>query len=562
LRNYEEIEEKKKKRTVSEAAKSSIFTTQGDKANDEVSSLKGKKTSLLNISLTEMKKAQYATRNLPKLTTDVVERYFEEKSVEKFHNTYKQLQDQGKIINGGYETLNEIIKDTEINNVLTVARRELEQSGVITPREELAPKRNATTKEKPRPKSSSAALSSSVAHKRSISSSALISNTSLIDKGKVLLASNPKRISTQEAIPAIRKNSSQLNEKEQSPRLKSTGKSHSVGWIKASSLEDDDDDNGDMLTAHSPLISPTASHLLPQSARTSATTTEPFKFLSSKSSSTSSVHTFHTLVTSQPKPQNLPDVKSAPSTQNNSITIDDKAGSSVSSRLDDHSYVDKGADLEYEPGSPRAVFLAGCLKNGLPPRAHVLLRKRISTSINLSHIGIGNEMAKILAEALPSLPYLQTINLSDNNLEDDGLSAIIKAIAEHPTIEIVDISQNIIGSEAANALANFVGNPECQLQCLRLSDANIDDGECASFVEVLMNNRHLKELDLSKNLLGKDENLNTVQPDFTTGGEALSELLKQGLCPIQSLNVSKISSLFNILILEVVALEYDSIGRS
>jgi hypothetical protein len=43
---------------------------------------------------------------------------------------------------------------------------------------------------------------------------------------------------------------------------------------------------------------------------------------------------------------------------------------------------------------------------------------------------------------------------------------------------------------------------------------------------------------MSKNLLGKDENLNTVQPDFTTGGEALSELLKEGLCPIQTLNVS------------------------
>ena len=147
-------------------------------------------------------------------------------------------------------------------------------------------------------------------------------------------------------------------------------------------------------------------------------------------------------------------------------------------------------------------------------------------------------MAKVLAEALPTLPYLQAINLSDNNLEDDGLSAIIRAIAQHATIEIVDISQNIIGSEAAQALAEFVGNPDCKLQCLRMSDANIDDGECAAFVEVLMNNRHLKELDMSKNLLGKDENLNTVQPDFTTGGESLAELLKEGLCPIQTLNVS------------------------
>ena len=47
---------------------------------------------------------------------------------------------------------------------------------------------------------------------------------------------------------------------------------------------------------------------------------------------------------------------------------------------------------------------------------------------------------------------------------------------------------------------------------------------------------------MSKNLIGKDENLNTVQPDFVTGSEALAELLKEGLCPIETLNVSRISS--------------------
>ncbi len=47
---------------------------------------------------------------------------------------------------------------------------------------------------------------------------------------------------------------------------------------------------------------------------------------------------------------------------------------------------------------------------------------------------------------------------------------------------------------------------------------------------------------MSKNLIGKDENLNTVQPDFVTGSEALAELLKEGLCPIETLNVSRIFS--------------------
>ncbi len=45
---------------------------------------------------------------------------------------------------------------------------------------------------------------------------------------------------------------------------------------------------------------------------------------------------------------------------------------------------------------------------------------------------------------------------------------------------------------------------------------------------------------MSNNLLGKDENLNAVQPDFVTGGESLSELLKNPHCPLRTLNVSRV----------------------
>lgn len=208
-----------------------------------------------------------------------------------------------------------------------------------------------------------------------------------------------------------------------------------------------------------------------------------------------------------------------------------------SSRLDDYSYVDTAGELTYNLGSPRAVFLSGCLKYSLPPRAQVLLRKQPSSTINLAHMGIGNQMAIILADSLQDLPYLQVLNLRDNNLEDSGLSALLRSIKNHQTIEILDISQNIIDAEAADALADLVGNPECRLAVLRLSDANIDDSECARFVHVLMHNRHLKELDLSNNLLGKDENLNVVQPDFETGGESLAELIRADCCPIQTLHL-------------------------
>lgn len=145
---------------------------------------------------------------------------------------------------------------------------------------------------------------------------------------------------------------------------------------------------------------------------------------------------------------------------------------------------DKAGVLTFNLNSPRAVFLSGCLKYSLPPRAQVLLRKTQSSTINLAHMGIGNQMAIILADCIHQLPYLQVLNLSDNNLEDSGLSALLRSIKKHPTIEHLDISQNIIDDEAATALADFIGNAECRLQSLKMSDANIDDSECARFVQV------------------------------------------------------------------------------
>ena len=222
--------------------------------------------------------------------------------------------------------------------------------------------------------------------------------------------------------------------------------------------------------------------------------------------------------------------------------------------LDDYIYEDQGGKSTYGLNSPRAIFLSGCLKYNLPPRTQVMIRKRISSTINLAHMGIGNTCAIVLAAAIPFIPHLQLLNLCDNALEDSGLSAIIRAIAKHKHIEILDISQNVIDEDAADALADFIGTSDCYLQCLRMSNANIDDGECARFVDVLMHNCHLKELDMSNNLLGKDENLNAVQPDFVTGGESLAELIRIGSCPIKTLNLH-----WNMIRLEGAEVLCDSI---
>jgi hypothetical protein len=65
----------------------------------------------------------------------------------------------------------------------------------------------------------------------------------------------------------------------------------------------------------------------------------------------------------------------------------------------------------------------------------------------------------------------------------------------------------------------------------------IHTGECERFVTSLKTNKHLVALDLSENLIGSAENLNTVMPDLVTGGEALAELLRSSGCVLQSLKL-------------------------
>lgn len=194
--------------------------------------------------------------------------------------------------------------------------------------------------------------------------------------------------------------------------------------------------------------------------------------------------------------------------------------------------------LSYGCNSPRAKFLAGCINKNLPPRNALMLRSTISSVLFLEHHGMGDDLALLLAPALAAMPLISGVNIADNNLTDIGLEAIILSIANCENVRDFDISENIIGPKAAAALAALLGNPQCKLSKITMRKANIDDGECERFVEALKDNKHLQELDMSDNLLGKDENLNAVKPDIVTAGEALASLLREGSCPLTTLKIA------------------------
>ena len=70
-------------------------------------------------------------------------------------------------------------------------------------------------------------------------------------------------------------------------------------------------------------------------------------------------------------------------------------------------------------------------------------------------MGVGDTIAKILAGCLSSLPYLQSLNLCDNHLSDEGLTALINSAAGHEDLEDLDISKNVIGIHASEGIATY-----------------------------------------------------------------------------------------------------------
>ena len=124
---------------------------------------------------------------------------------------------------------------------------------------------------------------------------------------------------------------------------------------------------------------------------------------------------------------------------------------------------------------------------------------------------MGDDMAEQLSQSISELPMLYYINISDNNLTDRGMKALLSSVTHMPMLYVLNMSDNVIGAETAIALQTFLSNEtKCPLNSLILKNAHVDDFEGAMFIRALQHNTTLTELDLSRNLIGGAEILNSV----------------------------------------------------
>jgi hypothetical protein len=157
--------------------------------------------------------------------------------------------------------------------------------------------------------------------------------------------------------------------------------------------------------------------------------------------------------------------------------------------------------------SPRTRFLLSCIQENINPRPSLLLRNNFSKKLDLHHKGMSNEFAKSLAKSLKELPFIESLNLADNRLTDEGLTPLLLQLSNLSSLNELNLSQNKVGKNAANALYDYLSSANCSLSSLILKQADIDDYESIRLIRSLfLNDGSLIDLDLSQNEIGKHEN--------------------------------------------------------
>ncbi|XP_060745325.1 NLR family CARD domain-containing protein 3-like [Tachysurus vachellii] len=125
--------------------------------------------------------------------------------------------------------------------------------------------------------------------------------------------------------------------------------------------------------------------------------------------------------------------------------------------------------------------------------------------LNLSWNKLVDSGVKILSAVLEN-PHckLETLRLRKCGVSDEGCAALTSALRSNPShLRELDLSDNKLGDSGVKNLSAVLENPHCKLEILGLYKCGVSDEGCAALTLALRSNpSHLRELDLSYNILG------------------------------------------------------------
>ncbi|KAG1955946.1 NACHT, LRR and PYD domains-containing protein 12-like [Pimephales promelas] len=146
--------------------------------------------------------------------------------------------------------------------------------------------------------------------------------------------------------------------------------------------------------------------------------------------------------------------------------------------------------------------------------------------LNLSENIIGDKGVAMLSDGLKD-PHckLERLTLYDCKITAEGCAALTSALRSNSHLRELDLTGNIIGGKGVALLSDGLKDPHCKLEKLRLRYCKITAEGCAALTSALRSNSHLRELDLSENIIGGK------------GVALLSDGLKDPHCKLEKLGL-------------------------
>ncbi|XP_051747353.1 NACHT, LRR and PYD domains-containing protein 3-like isoform X1 [Ctenopharyngodon idella] len=148
--------------------------------------------------------------------------------------------------------------------------------------------------------------------------------------------------------------------------------------------------------------------------------------------------------------------------------------------------------------------------------------------LNLSGNKIKNIGVKHLCDILKdSHCKLERLRLSDSYMSEEGCSALTSALkSKLSPLRELDLSRNKLGDSGVKNLSDLLMNQQFNLDKLHLNRCSITKKQCLILTSALKSNSsHLRELDLSVNIIGK-------------GVKHLCDILKDSHCKLERLRLS------------------------
>ena len=140
------------------------------------------------------------------------------------------------------------------------------------------------------------------------------------------------------------------------------------------------------------------------------------------------------------------------------------------------------------------------LKNITKERFKPIFEVKALQNLDLSNNNLSDDGAITISDGLKYNNTLLELNISQNNITNEGTKNITKAIQVNTTLRKLDISNNILSDDGATAIGNCLKCNSCLLE-LYISHIGITNKGTKEIADAIQINSTIQNIDISKNYI-------------------------------------------------------------